>query len=284
MPTDYLRIEKALTYIGDNVRHQPSLHEIAAHINLSPFHFHRLFKRWAGVSPKRFLQFLTITYAKELLDENQSVLDVTYESGLSSPGRLHDLFVTIDAVTPGEFKAKGGGMEILYGIHPSPFGECLLAVTERGVCALYFVGPRRRGKAVDDLQGRWEKATLIESPQATKPSLDNIFSLDTRDGKDTVSLFLKGTNFQIKVWEALLNIPPGVVCSYEGVAAYLGKPAARRAVGGAVAANPVAYVIPCHRVIQKIGAFGNYRYGLTRKKAMIGWEAAQRYNRVRLHP
>ena len=279
MSTEYLRIEKAINYLEKHFQDQPSLQELAEHLNMSPFHFQRVFKRWAGISPKRFIQFLTIDYAKNMLDQNRSVLDTTYESGLSSPGRLHDLFVTIDGVTPGEFKTKGVGIEIVYGIHSSPFGECLLAITERGICGLAFTTDKGLGKALADLQNQYEQAKLRESAQTTKPFLDQIFPSNLGDGGRSVSLFLKGTNFQIKVWEALLRIPQGFVCSYEEIADYVGKPTAVRAVGNAVAANPVAYIIPCHRVIRKIGAIGDYRHGTTRKKAMIGWEAAQRYRR-----
>ena len=279
MSTEYLRIEKAINYLEEHFQDQPNLQELAEHLNMSPFHFQRVFKSWAGISPKRFLQFLTIDYAKKMLDKNRSVLDATYESGLSSPGRLHDLFVTIDGVTPGEFKTKGIGIEIVYGIHSSPFGECLLAITERGICGLTFTTDKGLGEALADLQSQWEQARLRESTQTTKPFLDQIFPASPGDGRRSVRLFLKGTNFQIKVWEALLRIPQGFVCSYEEIAGYLGKPTAARAVGSAVAANPVAYIIPCHRVIRKIGAIGDYRHGTTRKKAMIGWEAAQRYHR-----
>jgi AraC family transcriptional regulator of adaptative response/methylated-DNA-[protein]-cysteine methyltransferase len=279
MSTEYLRIEKAINYLEQHFQDQPSLQELAEHLNMSPFHFQRVFKRWAGISPKRFIQFLTIDYAKKMLDENRSVLDATYEAGLSSPGRLHDLFVTIDGVTPGEFKTKGIGIEIVYGIHSSPFGECLLAITERGICGLIFMTDKGLGEALADLQSQWEQARLRESSQTTKPFLDQIFPSSLGYGRRSVRLFLKGTNFQIKVWEALLRIPQGFVCSYEEIAGYLGKPTAARAVGNAVAANPVAYIIPCHRVIRKIGAIGDYRHGTTRKKAMIGWEAAQRYHR-----
>ena len=277
MSTDYHRIEKAIVYLEENFRDQPNLQELAEYTNMSPFHFQRMFKRWAGISPKRFLQFLTIEHAKKLLDENRNVLDATYESGLSSPGRLHDLFVSIDAVTPGEFKSRGTGVEIDYGIHPSPFGECLLAMTERGVCGLFFLSGGEKREAVAVLQRQWEEARLNESPQTTKPLLDQIFRPVPHADPSPINLFLKGTNFQIKVWEALLKIPPGSVCSYEDVAKYLGEPAAARAVGNAVAANPVVFIIPCHRVIRKIGAFGNYRHGTARKKAMVGWEVAQRY-------
>jgi AraC family transcriptional regulator of adaptative response/methylated-DNA-[protein]-cysteine methyltransferase len=277
MSTDYECVEKAIKYLEDNFQDQPSLEEVARHVNLSPYHLQRLFRRWVGISPKRFLQFLTIDYAKDLLSESQSILDATYESGLSSPSRMHDLFVTIDAVTPGEFSRQGAGLQIWYGIHPSPFGECLVAVTERGICDLSFVTAAGREQCVADLHQRWERADLKESPQTTQPLFDEVFPSAPHNGKRSVTLFLRGTNFQIKVWEALLKIPPGFVCSYQDVARHVGKPGAARAVGNAVGGNPISYIIPCHRVIRKIGLVGNYRWDATRKKAMLGWEAAGRY-------
>ena len=279
MPTDYSRVEKAINYLEENFQDQPNLQELASHLNMSSFHFQRVFRRWAGISPKRFLQFLTIEHAKKVLDENKSVLDATYDAGLSSPGRLHDLFVTIDAITPGEYKTKGMGLEITYGIHPTPFGECLLAVTERGICGLNFINGESRQGTVAALQQQWEGARLKEDNQETKHYLEKIFATTPPDDNPATRLFLKGSNFQIKVWTALLRIPFGSVCSYGDVAAHLDQPGAARAVGNAVAANPVAYIIPCHRVIRNIGVFGDYRYGSARKKAMIGWEAARRYRR-----
>ncbi len=278
MSTDYERVEKALKYLERNFQEQPSLDEMARYLNLSPYHFQRLFKRWAGISPKRFLQFLTIEYAKGMLDEAHNVLDTTYEAGLSSPGRMHDLFVTVEAVTPGEFRAGGAGLRIDYGIHPSPFGECLLATTERGICGLSFITNGDRGEVLDDLRRRWPEAELHEDPAATRSLLDRIFPPAPPAGQRSITLFLQGTNFQIKVWQALLRIPPGFVCSYEDLARAIGKPvSAARAVGNAVGANPVSYIIPCHRVIQKMGLAGNYRWNPVRKKAMLGWEAARRY-------
>ena len=279
MPTDYSRVEKAINYLEENFQEQPNLQELADHLNMSSFHFQRVFRRWAGISPKRFLQFLTIEHAKKVLDENKSVLDATYDAGLSSPGRLHDLFVTIDAITPGEYKTKGMGLEIAYGMHPTPFGECLLAVTERGICGLNFINGESRQGTVAALQQQWEGARLKEDNQETKHYLEKIFATTPPDDNPATRLFLKGSNFQIKVWAALLRIPFGSVCSYGDVAAHLDQPGAARAVGNAVAANPVAYIIPCHRVIRNIGVFGDYRYGSARKKAMIGWEAARRYRR-----
>jgi AraC family transcriptional regulator of adaptative response/methylated-DNA-[protein]-cysteine methyltransferase len=275
LSNDYQRMERAIQFLEANYHRQPDLKEIAQSVHLSEFHFQRLFTRWAGVSPKKFMQFLTLDYAKKLLEESKSVLDATYEAGLSSPGRLHDLFVNIEAVTPGEFKQKGVGLKISYGIHPSPFGECLLAVTERGICGLSFIENGNSKKAMQYLRANWPNARIIENRKATAPYVEKIFGGAKQNGSP-LKLFLKGTNFQIKVWEALLKIPAGCVASYEEIAARIGKPTASRAVGSAVANNYVAYLIPCHRVIQKIGAFGNYRWGAPRKKAMLVWEAAKK--------
>jgi AraC family transcriptional regulator of adaptative response/methylated-DNA-[protein]-cysteine methyltransferase len=275
MTEDYLRIEKAILFLEGNFRRQPDLREVARSVHLSEYHFQRLFRRWAGISPKRFIQFLTLEHAKKLLEESRSLLEATYASGLSSLGRLHDLFVNIEAVTPGEFKMQGAGLEISYGFHPSPFGECLLAVTGRGVCGLGFVGPGGRAKALRDFKGRWKEARFTENPRKTRPCLEQIFGRPRTNGAHPMTLFLRGTNFQIKVWEALLRIPPGSVVSYEDLARHLGKPQASRAVGSAVAQNPVAFLIPCHRVIRKIGITGDYHWGAARKKAMLAWEAAR---------
>jgi AraC family transcriptional regulator of adaptative response/methylated-DNA-[protein]-cysteine methyltransferase len=274
---DYRRIEQAILYLETHYRHQPELHEIAGGIGLSEYHFQRLFTRWVGISPKRFLQFLTKEGAKELLEHSSNLLDATYSVGLSSPGRLHDLFVNAEAVTPGEYKARGAGLTIRYGFHPTPFGECLLGLTERGICHLGFVhavpAPFReseRETALANLKADWKAASLLEDAAATGPLIAPIFSLEQLAAP--ISLFLSGTNFQLKVWEALLSIPSGSVNTYEGLAARIGRPAAMRAVGNAVGQNPVAVLIPCHRVIRKLGEFGNYRYGSARKKALLGWE------------
>jgi AraC family transcriptional regulator of adaptative response/methylated-DNA-[protein]-cysteine methyltransferase len=276
MPADYIRIEKAIRYLEERHLEQPDLDSLAHHLGLSPFHFQRLFKRWCGISPKRFLQFLTTQYAKQLLEESRSLLDVTFESGLSSPGRLHDLFVSVEAVTPGQYKQKGSGLVISYGIHPSPFGDCLIAVTERGVCGLSFLASGGKREALDDLQSRWPGARLVERPEITQPIFDIIFPEDQLGKRRQITLFLSGTNFQLKVWEALLRIPPGFLTSYEDIARLIGRDDAVRAVGSAVGANPISYIIPCHRVIRKIGLFGDYHWGATRKKAIIGYEAAIR--------
>jgi AraC family transcriptional regulator, regulatory protein of adaptative response / methylated-DNA-[protein]-cysteine methyltransferase len=268
---DYRRIEQAILFLDERFPAQPGLEEVAASVGLSSFHFQRLFKRWAGISPKRFLQFLTLDYAKRALQESESVLEATYAAGLSSPSRLHDLFVAAEAVTPGEFRKKGAGLRIQYGFHPSPFGECLLARTERGICALFFVLHENRKETLADLRRRWPAAELVEDAEATKLLLKNIFN--GRSNK--VPLDLHGTNFQLQVWQALLEIPPGAVAPYEKIAARAGKPRATRAVGTAVGQNPIAFLIPCHRVIRKVGAIGNYHGGVTRKRAILAWEAAR---------
>lgn len=272
-PEDYSRIAQAIEYLDANFLNQPSLEEVAAHIGLSEFHMQRLFKRWAGISPKRFLQYLTAEHAKHLLQDSQNVLDATYESGLSSPGRLHDLMVNIHAMTPGEIKSQGAGLTIYYGIHPTYFGDALLAITERGICGLDFC-TKNVDAMLNLIQAEWKLAELKESKDKTQPVLEQIFSLDL---ESPLSLFIKGTNFQVKVWEALLKIPMGGFATYEDIATLIGQPGSARAVGNAVGSNPIAFLIPCHRVIRKTGAFGNYKWGLSRKKAIIGWEAAHLY-------
>jgi AraC family transcriptional regulator of adaptative response/methylated-DNA-[protein]-cysteine methyltransferase len=272
---DYERIEKSIKFLETNFSSQPGLNEVAAHIGLSEFHFQRLFSRWVGISPKRFLQFLTKEYAKHLLEDSVNLLDVTYEAGLSSPGRLHDLFVNCEAVTPGEYKTKGQGLTIKYGFHPSPFGECLLATTERGICGFFFVKNRDRKDPLTELRYFWKKADIVEDPQATRELVERIFNPSFADTRAPLHLILNGTNFQIKVWEALIKIPFGAVVSYEDVAIQVGIPGATRAVGSAVGKNPISFIIPCHRVIRKTADFGNYGGGTARKKAILGWEAAQ---------
>jgi AraC family transcriptional regulator of adaptative response/methylated-DNA-[protein]-cysteine methyltransferase len=272
---DYDRIEKAIQFLAENFHSQPSLKEIAAKIHVSEYHFQRLFSRWVGISPKRFLQFLTKEYAKTLLEKSINLLDVTYESGLTSPGRLHDLFVTCEAVTPGEYKAKGEGLEIAYGYHATPFGECMLAKTDRGICGLSFVQNDDRQPVFASLANRWQNAKLIENPDATRSLIKRIFNPSEEKDSTTLHLVLSGTNFQIKVWEALIKIPMGAVVSYEDVAAHIGMPKASRAVGNAVGDNPVSFVIPCHRVIRKTAEFGNYGGGVARKLMILGWEAVQ---------
>lgn len=265
----YRLIEQAIQYIETNVHHQPELAEIASAVGLSEYHFQRLFTRWAGISPKRFMQFLTKEHAKQLLDKSENLLDATHQTGLSSLGRLHDLFVSTEAVTPGEYKSRGAGVDIHYGIHATPFGKCLIATTERGVCHLGFINVSE-GKAIDNLVSHWAHANMVEDYKTTAPLINRIF-LDAQPDSP-LKLHLRGTNFQIKVWEALLSIPMGALTSYEHIAAHIGNPRAVRAVGSAVGDNPIAYLIPCHRVIRKSGEFGNYLYGSARKKAMLARE------------
>lgn len=270
---DYLRIEQAIMYLENHFKDQPRLEEVAANIGLSEYHFQRLFTRWAGVSPKRFLQFLTKEGAKELLNRSENLLDTTHQVGLSSLGRLHDLFVTTEAVTPGEYKSGGEGVTIRYGIHLTPFGKCLIGLTERGICHLGFV-QTTEGGAIDDLMATWKEARMVEDYRATAALVEPIFALRFNTRIKPLTLHLRGTNFQLKVWEALLTIPTGAVTTYEGIASRIGKPGAARAVGTAVGHNPIAVLIPCHRVIRKIGDFGNYRYGELRKKALLAYESA----------
>jgi AraC family transcriptional regulator of adaptative response/methylated-DNA-[protein]-cysteine methyltransferase len=272
---DYSRIEKAILFLEENYHRQPELREVAESVNLSEFHFQRLFRRWAGISPKRFIQFLTLEHAKRLLGESHSVLDATYDAGLSSPGRLHDLFINIEAMTPGEFKAQGAGLRISYGFHPSPFGECLLAATDRGICGLGFVEAGGRAPILRDFQGRWPEAHWDENARFTQPYISRIFGGEKRNGNRPITLVLHGTNFQVKVWEALLKIPMGSVVPYEDLAVSVCSARAARAVGSAVGKNPIAYLIPCHRVIRKAGGIGGYHWGAARKRAMLAWEAAQ---------
>lgn len=269
---DYLRIEQAILYLENHYKDQPSLEDVAANIGLSEYHFQRLFTRWAGVSPKRFLQFVTKENAKGLLDCSENLLDTTHQTGLSSLGRLHDLFVNTEAVSPGEYKSRGAGVTIRYGVHPTPFGKCLIATTDRGICHLGFV-QTSEGEAIDNLVAEWRQANMIEDHPATASLIKPIFNI--RYGirfDEPLRVHLRGTNFQLKVWEALLQIPAGAVTTYEGIASRIGNPSATRAVGTAIGHNPVAVLIPCHRVIRKVGGFGNYRYGALRKKALLARE------------
>jgi AraC family transcriptional regulator of adaptative response/methylated-DNA-[protein]-cysteine methyltransferase len=269
---DYERVARAIRFLESSYRSQPALAEVARHVHLSEFHFQRLFRRWVGISPKRFLQFLTVDHAKRLLRESRSLLDVSFASGLSGPGRLHDHFVALEAVTPGEYKRRGTGLTIACGFHPTPFGECLLALTDRGICGLAFV--EDRDESMRDLRRNWTAATFLEDRAKTRDVAERIFAPGAAPAACT--LVVGGTNFQVKVWEALLRIPRGALASYEEVARRVGRPGAARAVGHAVGRNPIAYLIPCHRVITKSGRITGYRWGTVRKKALIGWEAAHR--------
>lgn len=269
---NYDRIAKAIEYIRANFKAQPTLEEIAEQVHISPFHFQRLFTEWAGTSPKSFLQYTSIEYAKKLLkDTGATLFDAAYETGLSGTGRLHDLFIKIEGMTPAEYRDGGRSLSISYGFYPSPFGEVIVASTVKGICHMAFVNDRTM--AIAELQLRFPNAMIREKQDALHQSALSIFS---GERLCEVKLHLKGTPFQLKVWETLLKIPAGGLATYSAVAANVGTPKASRAVGTAIGSNPVAYLIPCHRVIKSTGEAGGYMWGPTRKTAMIGWEAAQR--------
>jgi AraC family transcriptional regulator of adaptative response/methylated-DNA-[protein]-cysteine methyltransferase len=273
---DYARIETAIALLAEPRDTPLPLDAIAAEIGLSPFHFQRLFKRWAGLSPKKFQQYLSVDHAKALLAESSSVLDAAFDSGLSGPSRLHDLFVACEAMTPGEYKAQGAHLKIRYGYAPSPFGECLVYLTDRGICGLGFVvgsGSAARRAAHEDLSRNWSLATFARDDDAAAATTRRIFAPRAND--KPLTLVLKGTNFQIRVWEALLAIPAGRTTTYEAIGTHLDLPRHGRAVGNAVAHNAISWLVPCHRVIRKTGVINHYRWGGDRKRAMLGWEAAQ---------
>jgi AraC family transcriptional regulator of adaptative response/methylated-DNA-[protein]-cysteine methyltransferase len=270
--SDAERVATAIRYLERHYRDQPSLADVARAVNLSPHHFQRLFRRWAGVSPKRFMQYLTLEHARRALHAGRSVLATSLDAGLSGPGRLHDLFVTFEAVTPGEFKTKGAGLDVTYGTAPSPFGDALIAETARGICGLAFTRRGTRARALESLRAQWPHATVRRDQQRAAMTARTIFQPGR--AAERLLLDLRGSNFQIKVWEALLRIPPGTLVSYGDVAAAVGRPAAHRAVASAVARNPVAFIIPCHRVIRQSGQLGSYRWGDERKRAIVAWEAA----------
>ncbi|WP_417435440.1 bifunctional transcriptional activator/DNA repair enzyme AdaA [Idiomarina abyssalis] len=270
--SDYIRIEKAMTYMSEHVSSQPSLEDVAAHVHLSPFHFHRMFCKWAGTTPKRFLQALTLERSKRMLKEEDSLMDVSLRMGLSGGSRLYDHFVKLEAVTPGEYRNGGQGITIQYGVNETPFGKIFVAMTPRGVCRIEFLGSRSADEILVDIGKDWPKASLAQNNNATNYVANVLFSR-LKDGESNpLSLHVMGTNFQVAVWRALLRIPPGQLASYSQIANALGYPKASRAVGNAVGSNPVAMLIPCHRVIQKSGALGGYRWGSTKKEMIQAWE------------
>lgn len=273
--SDYSRVEQTIRYLETHAREQPSLTELAQHVGLSEFHFQRLFRQWAGVTPKDFLQCLTLNHAKALLSESRSLLETSLELGLSGTGRLHDLFLNLEAVTPGEFKRAGAGLVLRWGIHATPFGEALFAITERGLCALSFLEEGSRSRAVAELQARWPEATLVEASIQSEPFALEVVSRMLGTAHQPLALLLKGSPFQVKVWQALLAIPEGRVTSYQGLARLAGSPNGSRAVGSALAMNPIGYLIPCHRVIRATGAVGEYHWGNVRKWALLGVEGAR---------
>ncbi|WP_230530275.1 methylated-DNA--[protein]-cysteine S-methyltransferase [Microvirga roseola] len=270
---DYERVRRIIAFISERWREQPSLEAIAEHVGLSTTHVHHLFRRWAGLSPKAFLQAITLDNAKALLASSASVLDTAYELGLSGPARLHDLFVTHEAMTPGDYKAGGSGLTMRYGFHPSPFGEALLIVTERGLAGLGFVDDGDRQAALADMTRRWPKAHYVEDTAATAPLARRIFNPSQWEAEQPLRVVLIGTDFEVRVWQTLLRIPRDRATTYSDIARHIGKPAACRAVGAAVGKNPISFVVPCHRVLGRSGALTGYHWGLTRKQAILGWEA-----------
>ena len=270
---NYTRIAEAIEYIQQNYTKQPTLDEIAEKVHLSPFHFQRLFTDWAGVSPKKFLQFISVQHAKQMLGNSQTTLfETAYKTGLSGTGRLHDLFVKIEGMTPGEYKNKGENLSINYSISESQFGDILVASTHKGICYMGFSDDEQI--AFSELQMRFPKASFIQQTDAIQQNALQIYTQDWSK-INKIKLHLKGTNFQLKVWEALLKIPRGNLTTYGTIAKAIQKPNASRAVGTAIGSNPIAFLIPCHRVIQSTGVFGGYMWGTTRKTAIIGWEASK---------
>lgn len=272
--SDYDRIAKAISFIVSQVDNQPTLDEIAAHVHLSSFHFQRLFSRWAGITPKKLLQVLTVEHAKKLLNKSISLIDTSYSLGLSSGSRLYDHFVHLEGVTPGEYKTGGRGLTIEYAVHDTPFGEAFIAVTPRGICSFAFLEHTEIKEQIADVVKKWPSASVNENRDRTSTIVTTMFDVPLKLDRP-LSLHVSGTNFQISVWKALLRIPPAMVASYAQIAAAIDRPGSARAVGQAIGANPIAFMIPCHRVIQQSGDLGGYQWGKTRKRAIHAWEAAK---------
>jgi AraC family transcriptional regulator of adaptative response/methylated-DNA-[protein]-cysteine methyltransferase len=294
---DYALVSKAIRFISEASREQPGLEAIAGAVHLTPAELTALFRRWAGLTPKAFLQAVTLDHARRLLDDGLPLLDAAFEAGLSGPGRLHDLFVTHEAISPGEYKSGGEGLTIRYGFHASPFGLALVMANERGLCGLAFadegaadltgLDPAQpqaakslapeigRLTALTDMQSRWPRARVIEDSAFTTPIAARIFRSELWSPEQPLRVFMIGTDFEVRVWETLLGIPMGKATTYGDVARKIEKPAAARAVGAAVGRNPISFVVPCHRVVGKSGALTGYHWGLTRKRAMLGWEAGK---------
>jgi AraC family transcriptional regulator, regulatory protein of adaptative response / methylated-DNA-[protein]-cysteine methyltransferase len=272
---DYDVVRRAIGHIRGHWREQPEIETIAEAAGVTPTELHRLFRRWAGLSPKAFVQALTLDGARRLLRDSASVLDATYEVGLSGPGRLHDLFVTHEAMSPGEWKSGGEGLTIHFGFHPSPFGSALVMATERGLAGLAFADPGEERAALADMKARWRRATYLEDSARTAAIATRIFDPSQWQAERPLRVVLIGTDFEVRVWEALLQIPMGKLATYSGIATKLANPTASRAVGAAVGKNPVSFVVPCHRVVGKGGDLTGYHWGITRKRAMLGWEAGQ---------
>ncbi|HCZ13535.1 MAG TPA: methylated-DNA--[protein]-cysteine S-methyltransferase [Accumulibacter sp.] len=275
----YETVARAIRFVRQHRPYQPGLQEIAEHVGVSPFHLQRTFSVWAGISPKRFLQYLTSAHARSLLRAQNDVLATAYATGLSGPGRLHDLLVACDAVTPGEVRSLGEGLRITYGFAATPFGRVIAGNTPRGLCHLQFTASDQGTDAIALLQSEWPHASLQRDDEALSETIGRVFSVV--EGQRPLHLLLRGTNFQIKVWEALINIAPGNVVSYRTLATLIDHPRAQRAVGSALARNRLAVLIPCHRVIRENGDIGNYRWGSERKHALLAVEAEQSRNRWR---
>lgn len=286
---DYDRVRRIIAFLTERSAQQPSLDEVAAHVGLSGSHVHALFRRWAGITPKEFLAAVTLDHAKRLLAEQASLLDASYETGLSGPGRLHDLFVTHEAMSPGDWKTGGAGLLMRYGFHPSPFGEALAVVTDRGLAGLGWVDARDgagsaagegkpaggREGALADMRRRWPNAAYVEDREATAPYVRQAFDPAEWRPDRPLRLVLIGSDFEVRVWETLIGIPMGRATTYSAIATRIGKPRAARAVGAAVGRNPISFVVPCHRVLGKSGALTGYHWGVTRKRAILGWEAGR---------
>jgi AraC family transcriptional regulator of adaptative response/methylated-DNA-[protein]-cysteine methyltransferase len=272
---DYDVVRRAIGHIRGHWREQPEIEAIAEAAGVTPTELHHLFRRWAGLTPKAFLQALTLDGARRLLRDSASVLDATYEVGLSGPGRLHDLFVTHEAMSPGEWKSGGEGLMIHFGFHPSPFGSALVMATERGLAGLAFADGGEEEAALADMRGRWPKASYVADAARTAQIAQRIFDPLLWRPQQPLRVVLIGTDWEVRVWEALLHIPMGRLATYSGIAGKVCTPAAARAVGAAVGKNPIAFVVPCHRVIGKTGELTGYHWGLTRKRAMLGWEAGR---------
>jgi AraC family transcriptional regulator of adaptative response/methylated-DNA-[protein]-cysteine methyltransferase len=273
--TDYEMVRRAIAFISEQWRAQPEIDAIAEAAGVSATELHHLFRRWAGLTPKAFLQALTLDHARALLRDSASVLDATFEVGLSGPGRLHDLFVTHEAMSPGEWKSGGEGLTIHYGFHPSPFGTALIMATERGLAGLAFADPGGDKAALADMQRRWPKAACVEDVARTGPLARRIFDQELWRADQPLRVVLIGTDWEVRVWQALLKVPMGRLTTYSDIAAKVCTPAAARAVGAAVGKNPVSFVVPCHRVVGRSGALTGYHWGITRKQAMLGWEAGK---------
>jgi AraC family transcriptional regulator of adaptative response/methylated-DNA-[protein]-cysteine methyltransferase len=269
--TDYERIEKAIVFLKQNFKQQPDLDEVAKQVHLSPFHFQRLFKEWAGVSPKKFVQFLSVEYAKDLLKQNLSLLDTSFETGLSGTGRLHDLFINVEGMTPGEYKNGGQDLQIQYSFAETIFGDVIIASTPKGICYLSFVSNEQ--KETENLFKLFPNANFVQKTDLIQQNAMKFFRADWKD-LQKIKLHLKGTPFQLKVWQSLLKIPLGNVSTYTAIANSIQNPGAMRAVGTAIGSNPVAFLIPCHRVIKSSGIVGEYHWGSNRKTAILGWEAS----------